>query len=687
MFSEEFLLQIADTYGLTADQKEVFCRRLLKSQTHQSIAQELGIQQSACLRRMAEVYKKFQIEGSGRGKDKALRNMLIAKRERLDEKIDVSVDIASKLNSLTNRVAAIEENTAQSPDPGLSKVLTPTGKWIISSRDSSPDYRRHNLPHQTNEFIGRKEELNRLLQKLSETNRNPVITVDGIGGVGKTSLVVEAAYQCLNASKANRTIPKFEAIIFVSAKESYLTPAGILQRQQSQNKLDDIYKAIAFTLNIPSILKASGPSQDELVKQALSEQTTLLIVDTFETIEEEDKQEILSFLYELPSTVKSVITSREQRVIHVSIRLDNLSEQDSLKLIQQQIQEKDIELSDSEQRQLLQASGGIPLVIVYAIGLLANSWSLESILENLESEDLNADDNDLACFLFQQSVDELRKSPAYKLLLALSVFQKAPQKHTLVSVAGLEKLSKSTIDKHLSSLKRLSLIRQYGGRYRMLALTREYALAKLNQDLEFKKQTCARFYDWYLNFAKEYGGDDWGEWHHKYDYLQEEWGNFISVLEWCATNGEYLKVRELWRYLTKYASLYGFWNDRLNWLNWLIQASERRADWETFVEMTTAYSWTLILKETSENLTEADRMQQRAWKLHEHATPVAQYILAENIAVLRIRQNKYTEAREWFNRYKCLVEQAELDTLQSKRSEIRFLYYTAEILYKEREYK
>lgn len=687
MFSEDFLLQIANTYGLTTDQKEVFYRRLLKNQTHQTIAKELGIQQSACLRRMAEVYKKFKIEGSGRGKDQSLRTMLIAKQERFGPKIETSTDIAFKLNRLTNRIAAIEENTTQNPELETNKSLLSIEECFNLRKDSPNDYPYHNLPHQSNKFIGREEELDRLLQKLSEANRNPVITVDGIGGVGKTSLVLEAAYRCLNANQEDIEIPKFEAIIFVSAKDSFLTPAGILQRQRTQRSLNDIYKAIALTLNVPSILKASGLAQVELVQQALSNQNTLLIVDNFEAIEEEDKHNILSFLYELPSTVKSVITSREQQVIYVTIRLNNLSEQDSLKLIQQQVQEKDIELLDEEQQRLLQASGGIPLVIVYAIGLLANSWSLEAILQSLQSQYLNTEDNDLACFLFQQSVDELKESPAYKLLLALSIFQTAPQKHTLISVAGLDKLSPSAINTHLLTLQRLSLIRQHNQRYGMLALTREYALAKLNHDLDFKQETCARFYDWYLEFAKEYGGDDWGEWHHQYDYLQEEWGNFIAVLEWCAANGEYLKVRELWRYLNKFASLYGFWNDRLNWLNWLIQASERRADWETFVEMTTDYSRTLVLKETPENLEEADKIQKNAWKLREHASSIVQAILAENIAVLCIRQSKYQEAREWFTRYKSLVEKAEAGTMRYQRAEIRFLYYTAEILYKEKKYE
>lgn len=689
MFSKDFLLQIAATYGLTPEQKEVFLRRLLENKTHDEIADELNISQSACLRRMADVYKKFQIQGRGRGKDGELRNFLISKQEKLEQSSTSDAGLTDQISILRERVSVIEENTSQ--DSGVIPLATNqiTESLFPSGHNCLIDLSCQNLPPQSNAFIGRSEDLSRLLKYLSEEHCNPVITVDGIGGVGKTALVLEAAKRCLEARNNQNysEVPKFDAIIFVSAKETYLSPTGIIRRLESQQNLTDIYKAIAFTLNVPSILKTSGEEQYQIVKQSLRRQKTLLIVDNFETIHEEEKNKILGFLFDLPSTVKSVITTREQRVIHVQVRLDGLSEEDSLELIRQQIQEKALSLSDEQAKKLYHKAGGVPLVIIYAIGRLANSIPIEQILQDLKSENLKSESKDLAHFLFQKFVDELKGELAYQLLMAMAIFHKAPIFDALVSVAGLKTKPSSQVNNNLSHLQRLSLVRQQNGRYRMLPLTREYALAELNANQDFKKEAYQRCFDWYLNFAKKHGGDDWGEWHTEYDCIDEEWRNFMVVLNWCAEQGQYSQVDELWKYLNKCANLYGYWDERLKWLDWLLDKSRRCADWSTFVRVASAYSWTLILQESPENLVKANELQQKAWKRRERTEPQVQYALAENIAVLRIRQKRYQEAHEWFDTYKKLVAEAGINDKEQQRTDIRFFYYSAEILYREHKYE
>uniref|UniRef100_A0ACD5GYD5 Uncharacterized protein n=1 Tax=Desertifilum tharense IPPAS B-1220 TaxID=1781255 RepID=A0ACD5GYD5_9CYAN len=45
--------------------------------------------------------------------------------------------------------------------------------------------------------------------------------------MGKSTLALEAAYRCLQASRipeALPNVPRFEAIIFTSAKQTHLTP-------------------------------------------------------------------------------------------------------------------------------------------------------------------------------------------------------------------------------------------------------------------------------------------------------------------------------------------------------------------------------------------------------------------------------------------------------------------------------
>src|SRR5579859_1855018 len=74
-------------------------------------------------------------------------------------------------------------------------------------------------------LIGRQDEIKRLQEFLSPRKAAYLITVDGIGGVGKTALALEVAYQVWRASTGEIVVPHlptFEAIIFVSAKQQYL---------------------------------------------------------------------------------------------------------------------------------------------------------------------------------------------------------------------------------------------------------------------------------------------------------------------------------------------------------------------------------------------------------------------------------------------------------------------------------
>jgi len=306
---------------------------------------------------------------------------------------------------------------------------------------------KQRLPPQTNEFLGRKSDLEKLLQFMSLDYRAPIITVSGMGGVGKTALVLQAAYLCLEYRYLHETRgdlrllstpdlevlpPQFEAVIFVSAKESNLLPTGITAKIKRQVSLLDIFQAIATTLNAPAITQTIDPiEQFQKVKDTLSAQTTLLIIDNLETIE--DKEEIISFLSDLPNTTKAIITSREQQVIYASLRLDVLAKIDSLQLIRQQAMDKNVNLNDQEILQLYHRFSGIPVALIYAVGQLANGISLESLIEinSLPFQDIGK-------FCFESLVHSISHKPAYQLLLAVAIFHQNPRREALIAVAGLE---------------------------------------------------------------------------------------------------------------------------------------------------------------------------------------------------------------------------------------------------------
>ncbi|MBE9062477.1 NACHT domain-containing protein [cf. Phormidesmis sp. LEGE 11477] len=85
MLTESFLRQAARDHSLTCKQEDVFLRKIFQNQPYDVITDQLEISKAACLKRMGEVYDKFEIRGSGRGKEQKLRKKLLAQTAQFQD--------------------------------------------------------------------------------------------------------------------------------------------------------------------------------------------------------------------------------------------------------------------------------------------------------------------------------------------------------------------------------------------------------------------------------------------------------------------------------------------------------------------------------------------------------------------------------------------------------------------------
>lgn len=504
-------------------------------------------------------------------------------------------------------------------------------------------------------LIGRQEERKQLLKLLSPNYAAYLITVDGIGGVGKTALVLDVTYECWLASTGNvvssqTQIPIFDAIIFVTAKQQVLTPQGILQQSQADRTLRKIFLEVAKTLERQDIITSQLQYQPDLVRDVLGRQRTLLIVDNLETME--DKQEIISFLYQLPPSVKVVVTTRE-RITFAPIRLEQLPEKAAQELIEQQAEEKQVILNRGEARMLYENIGGIPAALVYAVGQRAAGYLLETVLRNVPNSE-----GDVARFCFQGSVDPLRGTPAHAMLMTLALFHQPPSRPAVNYVSGLES-DPIVAEDALSRLQRLSLVRETHNHFSMLPLTREYALAELKKHPSFSQEARGRWVDWYLRFVEQYGGHDMEEWHLGFDRLENEWENLQAVFDWCATDEQYDTLRRFWdadepTSVIDFTTIYGFWDDRLTWLSWLIEKAGARGDWLTSLDALASYAYTLTLMGRQEDAEEAFK---QGYLLRQQAEPRVEARFLLNHGYLRIYQSRFDEADELFDQAAALLPQ------------------------------
>ncbi|NMG60840.1 hypothetical protein E1H12_20595 [Geitlerinema sp. P-1104] len=381
--------------------------------------------------------------------------------------------------------------------------------------------------------------------------------------------------------------------------------------------------------------------------------------------------------------IKSIITTREQSGF-CPIRLDSLPEKESKLLIEQQLTEKCLDVTEDEKDDIYKITGGIPMVIIWSIGRLAQGSSLETI-----KFDLTDPDGEIAEFSFKTSLRDIQDTLAYHLLMTLSIFKQAPNWESVIFVAGLGTQPEGRIRREIETLQRLSLVRYHNGRYRMLPLTREYALAELQKHQDFKDQALNRWVEWYIDFAKrEHNRDRLERFTLGYKNIEEEWENLVSVLHFCKDENRYEQLKELWSYLNNYTNLRGYWKDRLSWLNHLTDVSIAKGDYGTAVNTMSRQGRILLLMGQPEQLQKAEELLLNAWSLSSHADFSDKDYVLNHLAGLYLRLDNYKECHQWLDReQKVLNEQDDLTDSERLRYQIYIDRERAEVLFHEKRYK
>lgn len=387
-----------------------------------------------------------------------LREQVNLQKAHLQTTAALSSDIRDALLQLTEAMA--ERKLL----PGEPLALPTPVKPQVYHNLPRPDYTR---------FVGRKAELKHIRQLLSPKTRHFVVTIDGIGGIGKSALALEVAHSFLRHYEQLPETDRFKAIIWTSAKQTVLTGEGIATRSQALRTLDDIYSTIAITLEREDIPRARSEEQDELVRHALTEQRTLLIVDNLETV---DDERVLTFIREVPDPTKVIVTTRHRLDVAYPVRLVGMDEADALTLIADEAKKKGVTLSDDAARRLYGRTGGVPLAIVWSVAQMGFGYGVEAVLTRLGQPS-----SDIAKFCFEGAVERIKGKPAYQLLLALSLFATDASREALGVVADVPELDR---DEGLVELEKLSLVNKRGGRFELLPLTKGFAAARLKEKLE-----------------------------------------------------------------------------------------------------------------------------------------------------------------------------------------------------------
>ncbi|MCZ6654692.1 MAG: NB-ARC domain-containing protein [Planctomycetota bacterium] len=157
-----------------------------------------------------------------------------------------------------------------------------------------------NLPISRPWYAPRRKLQGALMERLLDRN-HAIVTLHGIGGIGKTSLALWAAHELSGQSS-----PRFDQILWFSARDLDLRQSGPSPVTPAVVTLSDIARTYGT-------LMESGTSVEDLA-EALRQATdggTLFIFDNFETISSpRELHEFLDTHTHLPN--KILITSRER---------------------------------------------------------------------------------------------------------------------------------------------------------------------------------------------------------------------------------------------------------------------------------------------------------------------------------------------------------------------------------------
>lgn len=535
----------------------------------------------------------------------------------------------------------------------------------------------HNLPAADHtQLIGRETELERILTLLDPQHPATRISIEGPGGVGKTSLVLEGIRRYL----AQPLDPKqltYGAILFTSAQPQRLTLTGVLPKLRQDRTRQDMIRTLCRVLDRSHEL-VSLPEEEQLpfVQDLLRAQRSLLIVDNLESLR--DREQILSFLYDLPAQTKVMITSRETAQLEgITLRLGALEAKESLALIHHQAEKKQVSLTPVAAAAIQARTGGLPAAIVYTLGQMAAGYGVEDVLEELIPA------TDLAQYCFGQSIAPLQGSPSHGLLLTLGLFPQSASRESLKQIST-PVYTAPQIATGLAQLHHLSLCQLQDSRYRLMPLTQEYVLAELRSYPHLETQIRERWLHWAVQFVTDHSSADWREWH-DHQVLDQEWETLREVVDWCMAQERLEEVYQLWHHLKGLSHACGYWQERLQWLEWLHHRAKLQGDWGKVAEALTYRGRTLALINHPHQWREALRCCQAAWDLRQYQTSSFQFDLMISITLLLIRLDRFEEAEVWLTRSEAELS-PDLDRVQMERRQVYVIYYQARIALCQQEY-
>jgi nucleoside phosphorylase len=315
-------------------------------------------------------------------------------------------------------------------DPATFAPQYRTQTHVIAERGDVVHETRSDIlfpPHLPNEpyypLPGREQQLDHLLDVLSDPQGPVAIVIDGLGGMGKTAIAVEGVRRALNRQL-------FAQVVGESAKLEQFVGGEIVQVGEAALDSDTLLDTIARQLDHWEIPTLSPQEKHIRLAQLLRKQHSLILVDNLESTA--NAQEVVARLRGFLNPSRALLTSR-QKVYHdfvLPLSLRELDLEDTLFFLCRDLERRTGHPLHTAPREKLveiyQTTGGAPLALKLVVALTA-SFDVDAVLRQLQNAG-----NNLYPFLFRQTWDHL-SLPAQLLLIYIG--------RTVITTVGWEELA------------------------------------------------------------------------------------------------------------------------------------------------------------------------------------------------------------------------------------------------------
>jgi len=386
---------------------------------------------------------------------------------------------------------------------------------------------RHNL-RPRERLVGRQAEIEQVIEKLAVW---PIICLEGIGGIGKSSLATEVAYHLI---ESGRTKPAFEGYVHILVSDSTFT-------------LNEFLDTVARVMGFSRLIGQTSQAQKCFrLKQLLRTKRVLLIIDNFENLA--GNKEVIDYVFDVVGMSKLIITTRASQLNVLNISLKGLPDTAAVDLIRLRAEQLDLQsiaaAEDEVLKPLATVTGGNPYAIKMGVGYLKQGgFALDTLIGVLAQA--GEATSGIFDYIFHQAWEILGQDARY-LLLTLPFFTESASKLALGAATGVKE---RFLDRAIAQLVELCLLEVSGNlresdlRYRAHPLTLSFAEMKLQERPDVEQDIKRRLITFYAHWVQArlgqtiYPDAAWwtglDNWQH-YTEFDMDIGNILAVISLAA---------------------------------------------------------------------------------------------------------------------------------------------------------